>query len=273
MTICMPKANTAPISVRLTLFGTLTGLDPRSLGAAEHAASDLGITPEVAAALQGVAAATLGFSLNAHYRTAPGQVTEPRAASPDCSRPPDRSASRIPISPTPTPVTSDPADARPRSARSRPPCTPIPPVTGPAVSINWQFAVDNAALASSSLPAKPASSIFFVTLSDANGGLAQRDIAVTLNGSYNDAPVASNDTADAQVAGLSVAAPRRARQRYRSGGRHALVVSAVNGVAANVGNATAGTYGHLSLFSDGHYGYVADNSAALASAPTGKPSA
>ena len=59
----------------LTLFGTLTGLDPRSLGAAEHVASDLGITQAEAAALQGVAAATLGFSLNAHW-TAPGQVTE-----------------------------------------------------------------------------------------------------------------------------------------------------------------------------------------------------
>src|SRR5882757_5228659 len=59
----------------LTLFGTLTGLDPRSLGAAEHVAADLGITPAVAAALQNVAAATLGFTLDAHW-TAPGQVTE-----------------------------------------------------------------------------------------------------------------------------------------------------------------------------------------------------
>ncbi|WP_051677347.1 hypothetical protein [Bradyrhizobium sp. URHD0069] len=59
----------------LTLFGTLTGLDPRSPGPAEHAAADLGITEAEAAALQRVAAATLGFSLDAHWTT-PGQVTE-----------------------------------------------------------------------------------------------------------------------------------------------------------------------------------------------------
>jgi hypothetical protein len=59
----------------LTLFGTLTGLDPRSLGAAEHVAADLGITQAEAAALQAVAAATLGLALDAHW-TAPGQVTE-----------------------------------------------------------------------------------------------------------------------------------------------------------------------------------------------------
>ena len=46
-------------------------------------------------------------------------------------------------------------------------------------------------------------------------------------------------------------------------------MSAVNGLGVNVGVPTAGTYGHLALFSDGHYGYVADNSAALAVAPTG----
>src|SRR4030095_5636985 len=37
--------------------------------------ADLAITQAEAAALQGVAAATLGFSLDAHW-TAPGQVTE-----------------------------------------------------------------------------------------------------------------------------------------------------------------------------------------------------
>ncbi|MGH6708901.1 MAG: Ig-like domain-containing protein, partial [Bradyrhizobium sp.] len=48
-----------------------------------------------------------------------------------------------------------------------------------------------------------------------------------------------------------------------------LVVSAVNGLGVNVGVATAGAYGHLALFSNGHYNYAADNSAALALAPTG----
>jgi hypothetical protein len=54
----------------LTLFGTITGLDPRSLGAREQAAADLGITAREAALLQHVAAETLGLP-----------VPEPAAAS------------------------------------------------------------------------------------------------------------------------------------------------------------------------------------------------
>lgn len=46
----------------LTLFGTLTGLDPASLGAAEIAARDLGISPTQALALQRVASDQLGFA-------------------------------------------------------------------------------------------------------------------------------------------------------------------------------------------------------------------
>ncbi|WP_326533231.1 PEP-CTERM sorting domain-containing protein [Pseudorhodoferax sp.] len=46
----------------LTLFGTLTGLDPASLGAAEIAARDLGISTRDALALQRVASLELGFA-------------------------------------------------------------------------------------------------------------------------------------------------------------------------------------------------------------------
>jgi hypothetical protein len=45
----------------LTMFGSITGLDPRSLGAAEIAARDLGIGRTQALALQAVASAELGF--------------------------------------------------------------------------------------------------------------------------------------------------------------------------------------------------------------------
>lgn len=45
----------------LTLFGTLTGLDPQSLGFNEMAARDLGISGKDAFALQQIAATTLGF--------------------------------------------------------------------------------------------------------------------------------------------------------------------------------------------------------------------
>ena len=46
----------------LTLFGTITGLDPALLGAGEIAARDLGIAPGAALALQRVASEQLGFA-------------------------------------------------------------------------------------------------------------------------------------------------------------------------------------------------------------------
>lgn len=46
----------------LTLFGSITGIDPKSLGAQEVAAFDLGISTRDAAALQRVASLQLGFA-------------------------------------------------------------------------------------------------------------------------------------------------------------------------------------------------------------------
>jgi hypothetical protein len=43
----------------LTMFGNITGLDPRSLGSGEYVAHDLGIDPKIAASLQALAAAQL----------------------------------------------------------------------------------------------------------------------------------------------------------------------------------------------------------------------
>lgn len=46
----------------LTLFGSITGLDPWSLGVTEQAAADLGIAPAIARALQGIASQQLGYT-------------------------------------------------------------------------------------------------------------------------------------------------------------------------------------------------------------------
>jgi hypothetical protein len=46
----------------LTLFGSITGLDPASLGAHEKAAQDLGLSRSDALALQRVASLTLGYT-------------------------------------------------------------------------------------------------------------------------------------------------------------------------------------------------------------------
>ena len=48
-----------------------------------------------------------------------------------------------------------------------------------------------------------------------------------------------------------------------------LTVSAVNGSAGNVGNSIAGTYGHITINSNGSYSYTADNTAAIDAAATG----
>ena len=45
----------------LTVFGSVTGLDPRSLGRGERAAQDLGLDPRIAEGLRKVAAEELGF--------------------------------------------------------------------------------------------------------------------------------------------------------------------------------------------------------------------
>lgn len=45
----------------LTVFGSVTGLDPQSLGRNEQAARDLGISPDDAFAMQRIAALSLGF--------------------------------------------------------------------------------------------------------------------------------------------------------------------------------------------------------------------
>ena len=46
----------------LTLFGSITGLDPQSLGANEQSAAALGISQSTAVALQRVAGMQLGFA-------------------------------------------------------------------------------------------------------------------------------------------------------------------------------------------------------------------
>jgi hypothetical protein len=62
----------------LTLFGSVTGLDPQSLGAQEQAARDLGISQADALALQRVAAGQLGFAPLADPGTG---VPEPHTAA------------------------------------------------------------------------------------------------------------------------------------------------------------------------------------------------
>ena len=56
------QTNQVATGLALTLFGTLTGIDPMTLGAEEIAARDLGISVGDALALQRVASEQLGFT-------------------------------------------------------------------------------------------------------------------------------------------------------------------------------------------------------------------
>ena len=162
-----------------TLFGTLTGVDPRSLGAGDRAAAELGIDPAVAAALQNVAAATVGFTLQANW-TAPGQVTELQGTATGLLA----SAGAFGFSDTGTadvhtvsvaPVTVGALGTLTASLHSD------STGDGTGGAVNWTYTVDNAAIAYL-VAGQTRVEQFLVTVADQNGGLAQRQIDVTVTG-------------------------------------------------------------------------------------------
>lgn len=173
----------------LTLFATITGLDPRSLGAGEKAAADLGITQAEATALQAVAAATLGLTLNAHW-TAPGQVTEiPNGSG---------------LLATAGAFTFSDADVTKTHTVSVMPLTSGALGTldvklhtdsegdGTGGAVNWTYTVDNAAVAVLGRGETRVEK-FLVQVSDGSGGVAQREVDVTINGTYDDPPVITSN--------------------------------------------------------------------------------
>jgi VCBS repeat-containing protein len=169
----------------LTLFGTITGVDPRSLGEADKAAADLGIDAATAGALQTVAAATLGLSLQAHW-TAPGHVTELTGATTGTLA----SAGSFSFSD---------ADTTAVHTVSAAPSSPGTLGTlavalhgdstgdGTGGAVNWTYTVDDSAVESLG-EGETKVETFTVTLADQHGGTAQKTITVTIHGT-NDAPV------------------------------------------------------------------------------------
>src|SRR5205823_3158192 len=110
---------------------------------------------------------------------------------------------------------------------------------------------------------------FTYMVSDGNGGTATAALTVTLDR----APVASNsaafDRAGSTVARTSVAGVL-SHTSDADGDRLTVTgVSDATSGAGSVGSSLAGAYGHLTLNADGSYGYVADNTAAINSAPSG----
>ncbi|MGE0845756.1 MAG: Ig-like domain-containing protein, partial [Flavobacteriaceae bacterium] len=108
-----------------------------------------------------------------------------------------------------------------------------------------------------------------VQATDSHGATASNFVTVTVTG-VNDDPVAANDTNwILEDSGLPTSGNVLADTAH--GPDHAdvadtdpdtsdiLTVSAVNGVSSNVGIAVAGTYGTLTLQSDGSYSYTLDD--------------
>lgn len=100
-----------------------------------------------------------------------------------------------------------------------------------------------------------------IVIDDHHGGVIAQDIVVTIFGS-NDNPVATPDSSGvAKGTGLSVPANIGVLMNDTDPDLHDhghLNVSAVNGLASNVGIAIRGSLGSLNLRSDGSYSYVAD---------------
>jgi len=98
-----------------------------------------------------------------------------------------------------------------------------------------------------------------VVIDDHNGGKVTQDVVVTINGA-NDNPIAAPDSnGTAKNSTLSVSAANGVLANDTDPDVHDqgnLVVGSVNGSAANVGQAVAGTYGTLTLNADGSYVYA-----------------
>src|SRR3989440_676367 len=112
---------------------------------------------------------------------------------------------------------------------------------------------------------------FTYTVTDANGATSSTTLTITITGT-NDAPVAVADTNAGDPvteAGVNPGNTPFPGDGTASGNvltndtdvdtGDTKAVSAVNGVAGNVGQAVAGTYGSVTIASDGSYTYTLDN--------------
>ena len=116
---------------------------------------------------------------------------------------------------------------------------------------SWTY-VPNAA-ANGLAVGETGSDSFTYTASDGHGGTATTTLSLTVTGA-NDGPVAAADTAT--TAENTTASGNVLANDSDPDASDVLTVSAVDGQAANVGAAVAGTWGTLTLDADGSWTYV-----------------
>src|SRR6185436_20621510 len=136
----------------------------------------------------------------------------------------------------------------------------------------WTYALDNADADTNALAqGATAADVFTYTVTDANGATASTTLTINITGT-NDAPVAVADTngADAVVesgvnpgntvfAGDPSAIGNVLTNDTDVDSGDSKTVSAVNGLAGNVGSAVTGTYGTLTLGANGDWSYALAN--------------
>jgi len=127
---------------------------------------------------------------------------------------------------------------------------------------SYSYIADNAANIASGATGSHLVDTFTYTVSDGLGGVTTTTASFTIDR----VPTVVVDSG-AAVEGASGSGNVLTNDSDRDG--DSLTVSAVNGSGANVGNSVAGTYGHITINSNGSYTYNADNTAAIDSAATG----
>ncbi|MBV9692268.1 MAG: VCBS domain-containing protein, partial [Alphaproteobacteria bacterium] len=130
----------------------------------------------------------------------------------------------------------------------------------------WTYNADNISAIDAAATGSHLTDTFTYQANDGHGGSTTTTITVTLDRP----PTAVNDSDNAVESGSAsqnAANGVLANDSDRDG--DSLVVSAVNGVAGNVGFQIATTYGHFTLNADGSYTYNADNTAAINAAANG----
>ena len=160
---------------------------------------------------------------------------------------------------------------------------------GAGITASWNATTDTLTLSGTASIATYDTLLSEITFRDtgtdtSTGSHPVRTVTWTINdgtNSYNTtstidtdrAPVAANNTAtDAVGTALSTTATSGVLSNTSDPDGDSLAVTGVSDTvhgAGTVGSALAGTYGHLTLNANGSYSYVADNTAAINSAPTG----
>jgi len=127
---------------------------------------------------------------------------------------------------------------------------------------SYTYNADNTAAIDGAATGSHLTDTFSYTASDGHGGTTTTNVIITLDR-------APTVVADAGAALESASGNGNVLTNDSDRDGDTLVVSAVNGSGANVGNSVAGTYGHITINADGSYSYTADNTAAIDGAATG----